>query len=992
MKRYPIFLAALALALTARAQVNSPQADGYLSRGLLMWSDRNMPGTLDQLGHALTLDPALRPDALLWQGLAAARASEPQARGLLEAYLEEYPASPLRNHALMALADIDFSENLWARAFAGYRKINGASLDADMAEDLDYRKGYCRLMLGDYDDAVAAMERLSATSRYGNAARFYVAYVAYARGDYKKALPLMEKVVTTAGEPGASAPYYIMQMRFARNEWEPALAQARRLADASGNDAARTAEALRIAGESLYNLGREDEAVPYLWRYAAMVTDPAPSAFYILGVSEYRAGNDDAAIKLLQRVIPADNALTQSAYLFLGQAYMRRGDTDSAIMAFENAYRLNYDRDVQETAFYNYAVAGMDGGRVPFGSSVKILEDFLNEFPDSRYAPEVEKYIVTGYITDNDYDSALAAIERVKNPSREILDARQRVLFVVATREYQSGRTAAAEQHLRQLQAMGAGFNDNILDQSRIWLGDCLYSRGDYDGAARQYEAFLKNAPKRDPNRLTALYDLTYARFAAGRYTAALKAATDASKAASASHPRLRADIDNRIGDCRYYTSDFAGARAAYQRAYDAAPESGDYALYQLAVVKGLQGDHRAKIADIDRLIKDFPSTGLVPQALLEKAESQAATGDTKGAVATYTRLVENHASTAPGRNGYLQLALIYLNSGERKKADETYRKVITSYPSSEEARLAADDLKRLYAADGRLQDYADFVAGVPGAPQLDAVEMDRLAFEAAEQAYASGGRTSLLDAYLRDYPKGVSRAKATYYLAENAWNSGDAAGALRLAADVVRLYPHSEAAEQALLVKGEAESAQGKHRDALESFKALEESASSAQMLHDARMGSIRAASQLKRDKEVVKAADAMLASSATPAESLDEARYLRALSLDRLGKHKDADREWQALAANPSTLYGSMSAVALARSQLDRGLLKEAAATADAFINANPPHSYWLARGFIVYSDILRRRGDTFEADEYLKSLRANYPGKEADIRDMINQRLSK
>ena len=57
---------------------------------------------------------------------------------------------------------------------------------------------------------------------------------------------------------------------------------------------------------------------------------------------------------------------------------------------------------------------------------------------------------------------------------------------------------------------------------------------------------------------------------------------------------------------------------------------------------------------------------------------------------------------------------------------------------------------------------------------------------------------------------------------------------------------------------------------------------------------------------------------------------------------------------------------------------------------IDANPPHDYWLARGFILLSDLLRRKGDTFEADEYLLSLKQNYPGNEADIFRMIDDRL--
>ncbi|MDE5837687.1 MAG: tetratricopeptide repeat protein, partial [Paramuribaculum sp.] len=91
-----------------------------------------------------------------------------------------------------------------------------------------------------------------------------------------------------------------------------------------------------------------------------------------------------------------------------------------------------------------------------------------------------------------------------------------------------------------------------------------------------------------------------------------------------------------------------------------------------------------------------------------------------------------------------------------------------------------------------------------------------------------------------------------------------------------------------------------------------------------------------------------------------------------------------------NPAEIYGARSAVSLAESLVADGKSEEAAKVADEFINANPPHAYWLARGFIVLSDALRAQGETFEADEYLRTLKENYPGSEADIFDMIEKRL--
>ncbi len=194
---------------------------------------------------------------------------------------------------------------------------------------------------------------------------------------------------------------------------------------------------------------------PISRKYCAEASDPQPSAFYILGVSEYRRGDYDAAIKLLQQSIGTHSAMEQSAYLFLGQAYLKRGDNNSALMAFENAYRVDYDREVRETAFYNYAVARMDGGRVPFGNSVALLENFLQEYPNSTYSADVQRYIVNGYMSDNDYESALAALDKIQNPSAELIQAKQRVLLVLGSREYTSGKISQSISHLTQARRYG---------------------------------------------------------------------------------------------------------------------------------------------------------------------------------------------------------------------------------------------------------------------------------------------------------------------------------------------------------------------------------------------------------------------------------------------------------------------------------------------------------------------------------------------------------
>ena len=57
---------------------------------------------------------------------------------------------------------------------------------------------------------------------------------------------------------------------------------------------------------------------------------------------------------------------------------------------------------------------------------------------------------------------------------------------------------------------------------------------------------------------------------------------------------------------------------------------------------------------------------------------------------------------------------------------------------------------------------------------------------------------------------------------------------------------------------------------------------------------------------------------------------------------------------------------------------------------LDSETTHQYWMARGFILLSDIYNKQGDKFQAREYLESLKANYPGKETDIKEMIEKRL--
>ena len=203
--------------------------------------------------------------------------------------------------------------------------------------------------------------------------------------------------------------------------------------------------------------------------------------------------------------------------------------------------------------------------------------------------------------------------------------------------------------------------------------------------------------------------------------------------------------------------------------------------------------------------------------------------------------------------------------------------------------------------------------------------------------------------------------------------------------------YPDSESAPDALLIRADAEAAQGKTEAALASYTDLEARAANPSQLTRARLGRLRAATDLSRSEEALEAADRILASTAAGTPDRNEVLMTRGLALDRLGRHDEAYAQWDELIkAAPDDISAARAAVARSASMLGQGRTAEAHTTIDAFINSNPPSQYWLARGFIILSDILRAEGNDFEAEEYLRSLRSNYPGSETDIIEMIDERL--
>ncbi len=946
--------------LTAAGSFNAtlPDATGYAARAAIMANDANTRGALDQYTQALALLPdGLGRERMLWEHTMASLAI-PGTDGIaaVENFINEYPASARRELALLAIGDIFYDRGEWNAALKAYRAVDPDALNPSLSETYTLHMAYCLLKSSDYDKARTMLESLAGTP-VANDARFYLGYISYVKGEYAEARRQFEAVNSNKGMPAAMADYYLAQIAYMRKDYAEAARLAKHVAALQQVEPEFEYEALRVAGESLYGQGKQKEALEYLTRYASVCPDPRPSALYVLGVEDYRQGNWKQAIERLTPVTEDTQPMGQSAYLFIGQSYMHLDNFNAAAMAFEKAYRPGGDQKVQEAALYNLAIARMQGGKTPFGSSAGLLEEFLERFPDSEYVPLVADYLVKGYMTDNNYEAALEAINKVRNPDDAVLAIKQMVLYSLGTRELQRSQPRAALAHLKEASSM-TRLSPEVAAEATLWMGECQYKLSDYSGAVKSYNSYLRQSGGSPRNRALAYYDLGYARFALKDFKDAKTDFRKFLKQPAGADKHMIADAWNRLADCDYYTRNFTEAANNYHAAYEANPQGGDYPVYQQGIMKGLTRDYEGKIETLNALMTEFPGSPLVPTALLEIGESYGELGQEGRAVETYTALVSRYPSTDQGRQGQLMLAITYLNNGNRARAIDHYRKVVEMYPSSEQARVAAEDLKQLYTDDGRIDQYIALMEKVPDAPRIETAELAELTLQSAEKAREAGRESD----------------------------------ALRLATEVVERFPDSPQAVEALTIKAEAELAKGDAEAALLSYRALEQKASSARSLNTARMGIMQVSRDMTDYATALEMAELLLGSSALGASEQGEVAFTKAMSLNATGKGEEAVEIWEKLAQDPETLNGTKSALYLAQYHFDNGNREKALKEINTLIDANPPHDYWLARGFILLSDILRAKGDTFEADEYLRSLKENYPGSEPDIFRMIDERSNK
>lgn len=991
MKKKITTLLLMSLGLTATAQTTATDSNQWLLKETRrLMSEKEYPTTLTLLSRIeySTLDKRQRQEADYIRAVATFQTNSLDGRALMLQYLTDYPESAKRPILAAYIAESYYYSRNFAQAYDWFKSADLERLEAKENERIRLHYALTAQEAGDTEIALNILNGIKATGKYYRSdAIFHIAAIDY----YNERLdPAYEgfKSIEMDDKYHLEVPYYLAGIYLKRGENVRAEKLARLFLQY--NSELKQGTPMRhILGAALYGQRRYSEAVAPLSEYMQLCAEPQRIASYQLAMSLFNTGKYNEATPYFDQCTNADDAITQNSYLHLGIISLKLNDTAKARLAFEQAAAMNHDSKIHEEALYNYALCIHGTRYSPFAESVKVFERFLNEYPQSPHASKVEDYLVEVYMNTRNYDTALQSIEKIEHPSAEILGAKQNILYRLGVQSFIDNNMRASIDFMNRSLSLSR-YSRPTHSDALYWRGEAYYNLQNYTAAAADYNAVLSLGQR---NAADALYGLAYTQFQQQNYNEAAQTFGRYLQSAPASKTAQRADAYNRIGDCHFYSRDYTQADQFYQKAAQTDRAHSDYSLYRAALTQGLSKDYRAKVKTLQTLLERYPQSNYAQQSLYEIGRSHVALEENREAIEAFEKLIKLYPESSLARRAAAETAIIYNQEGNISKAIAAYKQIIQKYPHSEEAQLAAQDLKNIYIEQGKIKEFTEFAASTPGMKAVESSERDTLTYAAAERIYSRqryDDATEAFTDYLKEFPEGSFTLDSHYYLGVIYYNKKATNEALKHFEQVIA-FPDNKYSEDAMALASDIHFKAGRHDKAIELYKQLAAKTDNDERRRACQMNIMRCASALGLGNDAIEAASELLSAGNLSPEWEREALHTRAKALLASGEGAKAAADLKILASDTRTKQGAEAKYLLAQHLFDSNSHEECEKEILNYIETGTPHAYWMARSFVLLSDLYMAQGRNMEAKQYLLSLQNNYSGDD-NIASLINERLQK
>ncbi len=690
------------------------------------------------------------------------------ADGLMEDFVTKYPTSIKRNAAYLDVANYYFDNGKYAYARKWYDKVETGNMSRAEQEKYNFNNGYAYFKIQRFNEAKKYLNKVEETEAYGAQAKYYLGFIAYEGDNYQEADRLFDEV-KDLDTYNKNLSYFQSDMHFKSGAFEKAIEDGLRQLPTS--KPSEKSELNKIIGESYFNLGDYEAAIPYLQGYKGRKGKWNNTDYYQLGYAYYKRGDYAKAISEFNKIIDGRNATAQNAYYHLAESYLQSNQKQQALNAFKNASEMEFSAEIREDALVNYAKLGYEIGN-SYEPVSNVLLRYLNTYSNTEHKEEIKELLISSYITSKNYKAAMELLEQSRNFSDKV--TYQKVAFFRAIELYNEGNYAEAITYFDK--SLSAQTTPMYTAKAIYWKSESQYLQQNYQEALigfKQFQGSTSAASQPEYEHLE--YHLGYAYFKLKEYTKSAASFDTYVKKASANNERLT-DAYLRLGDSYFITSKYWPAMKAYNEAIKRGGADADYAHYQKAISYGFVKKNTKKISDLEMFLKSYPTSTYRDDAMFALGNTYIAENKTQRGIAAYDRLIKELPRSSYVPKAILKQGLIYYNNDQGDRALTKFKQVVSDFPGTEEAIQAVNTARLIYVDLGRTEEYATWVKGLSFIDVSD-TDLDNTSYEAAEKQFLEGSPEEAIigfEQYLAAFPQGLHALKSHFYLAELKFKEGN--------------------------------------------------------------------------------------------------------------------------------------------------------------------------------------------------------------------------
>jgi len=961
------------LFLTLIVKVNAQASDSYYNpdtqfiKAVNLYFDKEYKAAeyeFEQLKNTRK-NPQVLGDVYFYLASIAVRTGQENADELLAYFTQHFPTHPKRNLAYFDAADYYFAHGDYCQAQEYIMQVDPGDLSPAEYEKYNFYLGYTYLKQGKYKKAKRLFEKLLDSEKYGTQAKYYYGYAAYRLEDFATAQKYFDMV---AGEANFNKkmPYYRADMYFKLHRFDKAIEEALKIYDRSrGKERSQLA---KIIGESYFNMGKYAEAIPYLKEYRGQKGKWNNTDYYQLGYAYYQDGQFEKAIENFNKIISGNDAIAQNAYYHLADSYLVTGEKTKALNAFKKVSEMDFDKKMQEDAFYNYAKLGYELGN-PFENSTEVIQRYLNKYPSSPYKKELEDLLVNSYLTSNNFEEAIKILEKNGETNTETY---QKAAYYRGLELINEGKYEEAKKMFDKV--LATGFDPKYRQLSKFWKAEADYRLHNFENAKFGYEDFAStNEYQNLKEGKLVNYNLAYTYFKLKEYD---KAAEYFKRFIQTNpDPKLLKDSYLRLGDSYFASKKYWPAMEAYNKAIEMHGPDADYAHFQKAISYGFVGKNNQKIDDLNLFLQNFPDSKLVPDALYQLGSTYLVVNNEPKALETFEKLLQKYPDSKFTPVVLLKQGLIFYNQGKNDFALNKFKQVVDKYPNTPMAHQAVDNIKNIYIESGRSGEYAEWAKKYPWI-NVSNSELDDAVFAAAEEKYFSQDETAIaeLEKYLQQFENGLHGLKAHYYLAKLYKNKGKK-GKSALHYEYIASQPQNNYTLEAVRELADFQLQNDNWNKAVPYLERLENISTSPDDLIFAQSNLMKAYYQNKQYNSAIEYAEKVLHNPKSNEQMKHDAEVIIARASMDSGDETKARFYYDKLSREATGKIAAEALYYVAYFQNKDQKYDQSNETIGKLTKKYAKYKYWAAKALVLMARNTYAKGDAFNATYILENVIKNF-----------------